>query len=88
MDNTDDLYLDENLNEISTAAEVLDGPSPTIAPKSGTSAAVVQQYSHCNFCGGRLHFNHMTDFSRNTTHEKASCPECGLEARQVMHRLQ
>lgn len=68
---------------------VVNGPeSPASAPMIGTSAQVVQRYSHCHLCGGRLHFNYVTDFSRNTTHEKVSCPECGLENRQSLHRLQ
>jgi hypothetical protein len=78
----------EYLDEVSEA-QVLDGKeTASIAPAIGTSKQVVQRYSHCNLCGGRLHFNYVTDFSRNTTHEKASCPECGLENRQVLHRLQ
>lgn len=67
------------MSDIETAA---------LAPVVGTTEQVVQKYSHCSLCGGRLHFNYITDFSRNTTHEKASCPECGLDARQVLHRLQ
>ncbi|MBS1960518.1 MAG: hypothetical protein JST80_13660 [Bdellovibrionales bacterium] len=69
----------EELNRLDTA---------TIAPVVGTTEQVVQKYSHCSLCGGHLHFNYTTDFSRNTTHEKASCPECGLDARHVLHRLQ
>ena len=64
------------------------GPTPSLAATSGSNVEVIQHYSHCSFCGGRLHFNTVSDFSRNTTHEKASCPECGLETRQVLHRLQ
>lgn len=88
MSKTDELYLDENLNEIDPKADANHGPIPSIAPRAGSTASVVQMYSHCGVCGGHLHFNHMTDFSRNMTHEKATCPECGVEARQVMHRLQ
>lgn len=82
---------DADLNIFDEPAEpqVLDGrETASIAPSVGTSEQVVQKYSHCGLCGGRLHFNYITDFSRNTTHEKASCPECGLEARQALHRLQ
>ena len=75
-------------DESATDALIENGPTPAIAPSIGSVQQVVQQYSHCNLCGGRLHFVHSTDFSRNTTHEKASCPECGLDARQVLHRLQ
>ena len=70
------------------ASELNGFETASIAPVVGTTEQVVQKYSHCNLCGGRLHFNYVTDFSRNTTHEKASCPECGLDARQVLHRLQ
>ena len=76
--------LDEEFNTPS----VEQGPTPSMAPTKGSSKEVVQKYTHCDLCGGRLHFNYVSDFSRNTTHEKASCPECGLESRQVLHRLQ
>lgn len=87
-------YDDQSIEELNLAEEQLleavveQGPTPSLAPTVGTSKDVVQRYSHCNICGGRLHFNYSTDFSRNTTHEKSSCPECGLDARQVLHRLQ
>ena len=85
MSKIDDLNLaDDNIQE----PIIEQGPTPTIAPQVGSSKQVVDDYTHCNFCAARLHFVHATDFSRNTTHEKASCPECGLEARQVLHRLQ
>ena len=82
---TDDLELSD---EISTEFEVQKGPTPSIAPMVGSMERVVQRYSHCGICGGRLHFNYASDFSRNLTEEKASCPECGLDCRQVLHRLQ
>lgn len=84
----------ESLDELILAEEQLleevveQGPTPSVVPMVGTSKNVVQRYSHCGICGGRLHFNYVTDFSRNTTHEKSSCPECGLDAKQVLHRLQ
>ena len=61
---------------------------PRISPIFGKMEQVLSSYTHCNICGGRLHFKHLSDFSRNTTHESASCPECGLDNRQVLHRLQ
>lgn len=77
------------LTEEQLLEEVVEqGPTPSIAPMIGSSKNVVQRYSHCGICGGRLHFNYVTDYSRNTTHEKSSCPECGLDAKQVLHRLQ
>jgi uncharacterized protein with PIN domain len=54
----------------------------------GTAREVVERYSHCTICGGRLHFSHITDFAHNTTQEIAKCPECGVRVRRVMHRLQ
>jgi hypothetical protein len=87
-------YSDSNADELSGLDEVSlepsleQGPTPSIAPAVGTVEKVVTRYSHCGICGSRLHFNYISDFSRNTTHEKCSCPECGLETRQVLHRLQ
>jgi hypothetical protein len=68
--------------------ETQKGPTLSIAPMVGSIDRVVQRYTHCGICGGRLHFNYASDFSRNLTEEKAACPECGLDARQVLHRLQ
>jgi len=86
---TNDSIEEMILAEEALLEEVVEqGPIPTLVPMVGTSKNVVQRYSHCNICGGRLHFNYVTDFSRNTTHEKSSCPECGLEAKQSLHRLQ
>ncbi len=82
---TDDLnFSDENTLETA----VQKGPTPSIAPLVGSVDRVIQKYSHCGVCGGRLHFNYASDFSRNLTEEKASCPECGLDSRQSLHRLQ
>jgi hypothetical protein len=82
---TDDLELSE---EFSNEIEFQKGPTPSIAPSGGGMERVLQGFSHCGICGGRLHFIHASDFSRNLTEEKASCPECGLDARRVLHRLQ
>jgi DNA-directed RNA polymerase subunit RPC12/RpoP len=49
---------------------------------------VMDRYSHCALCGAHLHFSHVTDFSRNLTQETSRCPECGIRARRVVHRLQ
>ncbi len=84
----------ENIDELILAEEQLleavveQGPTLSLVPTVGTMKNVIQRYSHCEICGGRLHFNYSTDFSRNTTHEKSSCPECGLDAKQILHRLQ
>jgi hypothetical protein len=82
---TDDLDFSD---EMGAEQEVQKGPSPSIAPSVGSVKRVIERYSHCEICGGRLHFNYASDFSRNLTEEKASCPECGLDSRQVLHRLQ
>jgi hypothetical protein len=84
-DLTDELNFSD---ELSLEPAVEQGPVPAIAPTVGNSQKVMQHFSHCNICGGRLHFNYISDFSRNTTQEKAVCPECGLDSRQVLHRLQ
>lgn len=91
-DKRDDI-LDHNEETIFSEEQIFEdmveqGPMLSIAPEFGSNKNVVERYSHCPICGGRLHFTHVSDFSRNTTHEKSSCPECGLDAKQVLHRLQ
>lgn len=54
----------------------------------GSAREVMDRYTHCALCGANLHFNHVTDFAKNLTQEIARCPECGIKAREVMHRLQ
>ena len=54
----------------------------------GTAQDVVNRYTHCALCGANLHFSYVTDFTHNITHEMARCPECGVKARRVIHRLQ
>ena len=54
----------------------------------GTPRQALSRYTHCVQCNGRLHFSHMTDFSRNLTEETVRCPECGTQDRKVLHRLQ
>lgn len=89
MSKQNDLNPDDYLNdELSLEPSIEQGPTPGIAPMVGTAERALSRYSHCGICGGRLHFNYVSDFSRNTTHEKSSCPECNLDTRQVLHRLQ
>jgi hypothetical protein len=57
-------------------------------PMLGTAEEVMDRYCHCALCGANLHFSHVTDFSRNLTQETARCPECGVKARQHIHKLQ
>ena len=54
----------------------------------GTAKDFVSRYTHCVLCGANLHFTHITDFSKNLTQESARCLECGVKARNVIHRLQ
>ena len=54
----------------------------------GTAEEVVDRYTHCHLCGSNLHFTYTTDFAKNLTHETARCPECGIRARQLLHKLQ
>lgn len=58
------------------------------SPFYGTSESLISHYNHCQLCGSNLHFTHVTDFNRNITQETARCPECGVKARQVQHKLQ
>jgi hypothetical protein len=54
----------------------------------GTASQLIERYTHCAICGSNLHFTHVTDFGKNLTFETARCPECGIRARKMMHRLQ
>jgi hypothetical protein len=74
-------------NEMTTEmiAENTQGSAPQFF---GDVKDVVARYTHCALCGSNLHFNHITDFAKNLTQEIARCPECGVKARQILHRLQ
>jgi len=54
----------------------------------GSKDTLVARYKSCPLCGSNLHFNHITDFILNTTHEIAKCPECRIKVRELMHKLQ
>lgn len=84
MTNENELHGDEiDSNEIANEENaVLSGRF------HGTTQEVLARYSHCNLCGANLHFTHVTDFTRNLTHETSRCPECGIKARRVIHKLQ
>ncbi|MDR3607220.1 MAG: hypothetical protein P4M08_07565 [Oligoflexia bacterium] len=60
----------------------------TASPFYNTVESLLESYNHCGFCGSNLHFTHVTDFTRNLTQETARCPECGVKARQLQHKLQ
>ncbi len=88
-DENNDILDEISLIEEQLLEEVVEqGPIPSIAPMVGSAKDVIQRYQHCEFCGGFMHFTYSTDYMRNTTHERSSCPECKLDAKQVLHRLQ
>lgn len=78
----DDAMVDNAAEEAALADET------SLSHLFGSSKDIVSRYTHCALCGGNLHFTHITDFGRNLTQELAKCPECGIKARQVLHRLQ
>lgn len=82
MDERNDLPADETSTD-----EMLDSKN-AYSEHYGSLQEVLSRYTHCALCGANLHFIHSTDFSRNLTLETAKCPECGVKARRVMHRLQ
>lgn len=61
---------------------------PAVSRFYGNARKLMEHYNHCQLCGSNLHFTHVTDFNRNITMETARCPECGVKARQVQHKLQ
>jgi hypothetical protein len=64
------------------------GADTALSPCFGTAKDVVARYTHCVLCGAHLHFTYVTDFAKNLTQETARCPECGVQARRGMHKLQ
>ena len=79
--------MDER-NDLPETVENSENENSGLSSFYGNSKEVVARYTHCALCGANLHFTHVTDFSRNLTQETARCPECGVKARQAMHRLQ
>ena len=77
MDDRKDVATEET----TTSAE-------SFAPIFGTAKDLLAKYSHCVLCGAHLHFTYVTDFARNITQESSRCPECGVKARQFVHKLQ
>jgi hypothetical protein len=77
MDERNDMPLEETFEEVDSFSQFI-----------GSAREVVAKYTHCALCGGNLHFTHITDFSKNLTQETARCPECGIRARRMLHRLQ
>jgi hypothetical protein len=94
MSKRDELTAEELNEELGLSDEfslepvIHNGPTPVVAPTAGKVEVALQKYTHCGVCHGRLHFTYVSDFSRNTTHEKSTCPECSLDTRQTLHRLQ
>ncbi len=79
----EDSKMNENHLAQSETIETL-----TTSQYFGTPNDMVERHNHCPFCGGNLHFTHLTDFSKNLTQETAKCPECSVKVRNVIHRLQ
>lgn len=76
--------LDESTEKSNEAIEA----NAAMSQFFGSAKEVVARYTHCPICDSNLHFSHVTDFSRNLTQESARCPECGMKARRMIHRLQ
>jgi len=68
--------------------ETTQATTESFSPYFGSAKDVIHRYQHCVMCGANLHFSYVTDFNRNLAEESARCPECGVNARRVMHRLQ
>jgi uncharacterized protein with PIN domain len=77
----------DEIKDIQTTTEETT-PVAQLTQFFGNAKDVLAKYTHCAICGSNLHFNHITDFAKNLTQEIARCPECGIKARQVMHKLQ
>jgi hypothetical protein len=75
-------------DELQSDDEISSVESDSVPNFFGSAKDVIDRYSHCALCGSHLHFTHMTDFTRNLTQETSKCPECGVKARQNIHRLQ
>jgi hypothetical protein len=86
MSKTDEIF--EEIELLSENSNSADTSALSMKPALGNADQVIRHFSNCQICGGRLHFNYVSDFSRNTTQEKAVCPECGLDSREALHRLQ
>jgi hypothetical protein len=86
MSKANEIFEEIELSNDTSVTET--GQASALKPGIGSLEQVVRHFSHCQICGGRMHFNYVSDFSRNTTQEKAICPECGLDTREVLHRLQ
>lgn len=80
-------FTTDEILDSSSEKPVQSGPE-ALAQFFGTAKQVIQRYSRCGVCMANLHFTHVTDFGKNLTHETARCPECGLKARHIVHRLQ
>lgn len=78
----------DDRDEMETQETAITQPAEALSQFFGSTTDVVYRYQHCVICNGNLHFSHLTDFNKNLTEETARCPECGIRARHVMHRLQ
>jgi hypothetical protein len=85
--------MNDNGNDARDAMDGSESSSPEdwrdpLLPILGTPKEILARYSHCPQCRAYLHLTHITDFIRNLTEETARCPECGVQARKNLHRLQ
>ncbi|MCB0355828.1 MAG: hypothetical protein KDD40_02415 [Bdellovibrionales bacterium] len=48
----------------------------------------LEEYFHCILCGTELEYAHETDFIYQTVEEKAHCPHCKIESKNIAHKLQ
>jgi hypothetical protein len=80
--------MDEQNDVPGTEAMMATTTESPLSPCFGTAKDVVARYSHCVLCGANLHFTYVTDFAKNMTQESARCPECGVQARRSLHKLQ
>ena len=80
----------DEVNDLTTAETETDTEAEAAEVSSffGSTTDLVDRYSHCALCGSNLHFTHITDFTKDLTFETARCPECEIQVRKVMHRLQ
>lgn len=87
-DGREDVAMDEVDAEFAAEQELATGVQDSLLQFYGSPSDVLFRYAHCGMCGAHLHFSYSTDFSSNLTTELAKCPECALQMRQMMHRLQ
>ena len=48
----------------------------------------VETLETCSLCGGKLRYNHQTDYLTMCVTEECGCPTCGIKNTPVQHTLQ